>query len=146
MIADHARKDAVPGSYSWTWIEQSVKNGILEDLEDHRAGPVAGTSRSVGSSQPTRIARTAFTAADDRALALWVTSAEKQGLSTKGNAIYQQLERIVGCQGLPMAVLIVYSTESTPYFPILARSMGQIWPVSSPTRFDRVPCSFQSRL
>jgi hypothetical protein len=95
MIADHARKDAVPGSYSWTWIEKSVQKGILEDLEAHRAGPVAGTSRSVGSSQPTRNTRTPFTAADDRALALWVTNAERQGLSTKGNEIYQQLERIV---------------------------------------------------
>jgi hypothetical protein len=96
MIADHARKDAMPGSYSWTWIEKSVKNGKLEDLEAHRAGPVAGISRPVGSSQPTRNTRTPFTAADDRALALWVTNAEKQGLSTKGNDIYQQLERIVG--------------------------------------------------
>ena len=42
MIADHARKDAVPGSYSWTWIEQSVNKGKLEDLNDHRAGPIAG--------------------------------------------------------------------------------------------------------
>lgn len=124
MIADHARKDAVPGSYSWTWIEQSVKKGMLEDLEKHRAGPVAGTSRPVGSSQPTRIARKAFTAADDRALALWVTNAEKQGLSTKGNLIYQQLEHVVCLLNLHLATLTVFPVESTPHFSILARSMG----------------------
>ena len=95
MIADHARKDAVPGSYSWKWIADSVMSGKLEDLEAYRAGPVVGTSRPVGSSQPTRNTRTPFTAADDRALGLWVMSAEKQGLSTKGNDIYQQLERVV---------------------------------------------------
>jgi hypothetical protein len=120
MIADHVRKDAVPGSYSWTWIEQSVKKGILEDLEAHRAGPVAGTSRPVGSSQPTRNTRTPFTAADDRALALWVTSAEKQGLSTKGNEIYQQLERIVGLTNLRRAILTIFPIESAPYLSVLA--------------------------
>lgn len=110
MIADHARKDAVPGSYSWTWIEQSVKKGKLEDLENHRAGPVERTSRPVGSSLPTRIARTPFTAADDRALARWVTDAELKGLSTKGNLIYQQLERCVRLLVLYLAML----TFSTP--------------------------------
>jgi hypothetical protein len=120
MIADHARKDAVPGSYSWTWIEKSVKNGKLEDLEAHRAGPSAGTSRPVGSAQPTRNTRTPFTAADDRALALWVTNAERQGLSTKGNDIYQQLERIVGLLLIRMTILTVGSAESASYLPVLA--------------------------
>jgi hypothetical protein len=120
MIADHARKDAPPGSYSWTWIEKSVQKGMLEDLDAHRAGPVAGTSRPVGSSQPTRNTRTPFTAADDRALALWVTNAERQGLSTKGNEIYQQLERIVRLLIFRRAVLTACPTESASYLSILA--------------------------
>lgn len=120
MIADHARKDAAPGSYSWTWIDKSVKNGKLEDLESHHAGPAVGVSRPVGSSQPSRNTRTPFTAADDRALALWVTSAERQGLSTKGNDIYQQLERIVGLLIIRMAILIFFPTESAPYLSVLA--------------------------
>jgi hypothetical protein len=120
MIADHLRKDAVPGSYSWRWIEESVKKGKLEDLEAHRAGPVVGISGPVGSSQPTRNTRTPFTAADDRALALWVTNAERQGLSTKGNGIYQQLERIVSLRIFLGAVLTVCPTESAPYLSVLA--------------------------
>jgi hypothetical protein len=120
MIADHLRKDAVPGSYSWRWIEESVKKGKLEDLEAHRAGPVVGISGPVGSSQPTRNTRTPFTAADDRALALWVTNAERQGLSTKGNEIYQQLERIVSLRIFLGAVLTVCPTEFAPYLSVLA--------------------------
>lgn len=146
MIADHARKDAVPGSYSWRWIEQSVQKGMLEDLEAHRAGLVAGISRPVGSSQPTRNTRTPFTAADDRALALWVTNAERQGLSTKGNEIYQQLERIVGLPILRKAVLTVRPAESSPYLSVLARPVGQIWPIQAPSgsnliSFSSRPCS-----
>ena len=93
---------------------------MLEDLEPHRAGPVVGTSRPVGSSQPTRNTRTPFTAADDRALALWVTNAERQGLSTKGNDIYQQLERIVSLLFLCGAVLTIYPKESAPHLSVLA--------------------------
>ena len=95
MIADHARKDAPPGSFSWTFVEKSVAKGELEELENHRAGPVAGAFRPVGSDRPTRGTRTTFSANDDRTLAVWVTRAEGRGLSTKGNSIYQQLEKIV---------------------------------------------------
>ncbi len=95
LIADHARADAPPGSYSWTFIEASVNNGKLEGLENHPAGLARGAVRPVGSSQPSKSSRTPFTAADDRVLAEWVTKAERQGLSTKGNKIYIDLAIIV---------------------------------------------------
>jgi len=114
-IVDHARKDALPGtcvtplslclliirrspdlivcSYSYTYIERSIRNGVLEDLEDHAVGPPAGTVRSVGSViHPAKTTRTKFTPEDDRILWLWVEQTPQQGGGTDGNIIYKQLE------------------------------------------------------
>ena len=79
------------GSTSWTFIEKSVKNGRLEDIEDHRAGPVTQSTRPVGSKQSTRSTRTPFTSEDDRILMNWVVKAERDGLAIRGNEIYEQL-------------------------------------------------------
>lgn len=97
MIADHARKDAPMGSYSWRWIEDSIKNGRLVELESHRIGPALGSVRPVGSgsSIPTRIGRTPFTPEDDRILMNWVTRAERSGAAIKGNKLYEDLARAV---------------------------------------------------
>ncbi|KAF8857978.1 hypothetical protein BDZ45DRAFT_690436 [Acephala macrosclerotiorum] len=94
IIADHARKDSPEGSISWTFIESSIKKGDLEDIENHRAGPVTRVVRQVGSAVPSRQGRTKFTAEDDRILMKWCTRAERQGKSLKGNEIYQKLEGI----------------------------------------------------
>lgn len=93
IIADHARKGNPPGSISWKYIEDSVKNGRLEDLDNYYAGPAPGAIRPVGAgaSHPAKLGRTPFTAEDDRILVDWVTKAERSGSATKGNAIYQQL-------------------------------------------------------
>ncbi|KAH7410667.1 hypothetical protein BKA64DRAFT_359350 [Cadophora sp. MPI-SDFR-AT-0126] len=91
IIVDHARKDCPPGSISWTWIEYSLRNGILEDIEGHRAGPAQAQVREVGSTQPTKKTRTKFSPEDDRILMEWVTRAERKGSSILGNIIYQQL-------------------------------------------------------
>lgn len=95
VIADHQRQDAPPGSISWNWIEQSVKNGHLEDIEEHRAGPRTKIIREVGSGQRTRAGRVPFTEEDDKVLMKWVSKAERSGLSSKGNDIYKQLEKKV---------------------------------------------------
>jgi hypothetical protein len=99
LIADHARKDAPPGSISWTYIDKSVKNGRLEDPEDHPAGPPTSSFRPVSSARPIKGTRKPFTVEDDRQLAAWVTRAERKGLYTSGNEIYQQLEAKVCWQG-----------------------------------------------
>ncbi|KAL2069429.1 hypothetical protein VTL71DRAFT_14108 [Oculimacula yallundae] len=91
IIVDHARKDCPPGSISWRWIEQSVKKGVLEDIEDHRAGPIHAQVREVGSTQSTKKTKTPFTTADDNILMQWVTKAERKGRPILGNAIYQEL-------------------------------------------------------
>ena len=82
-IVDHARKEALPGTYvapvsnwshwglgsdlinnyshSYTFIEKSLRNGDLEDLEDHRVGASEGTVRSVGSiMQPAKGTRNKY--------------------------------------------------------------------------------------
>jgi hypothetical protein len=95
VIADHAKKDCPPGSISWKYIQDSVKDGELKDIEEYRAGSSTHSPRAVGSSQPVKKGRTPFTVEDDRVLADWVLNAERSGLKTRGNEIYQQLEAMV---------------------------------------------------
>jgi hypothetical protein len=91
LIADHARRDVPPGSYSWQFIEFSVSRGRLEDAETHLIVP-AGISRPVGASQPAKRSRTIFTAEDDDVLTKWVMKCERKGGSAAGNKIYKDLE------------------------------------------------------
>lgn len=72
-----------------------MKNGRLEDIEEHRAGPRTKIIREVGSSQRTRPGRVPFTTEDDDVLMKWVSKAERRGLSSRGNDIYKQLEEKV---------------------------------------------------
>ena len=83
--------------YSWTYIDYSVRKGVLEALDDHQVGPPSGTIRSVGSvDQSTKGSRTPFTAEDDRVLYAWVKKCEHEGSKLAGNSIYKQLEQEVG--------------------------------------------------
>lgn len=95
IIADHKRKDAPPGSYSWKLIDDSVKEGKLADPETYLIGRPLGTSRPVASSQPTKGTRTPFTKQDDDILVAWVMPYFRRGERTAGNEIYQQLEQKV---------------------------------------------------
>ena len=80
-------------SHSYTFIEQSIRNGALENLEDHRIGSAQGEARIVGSiAQPAKGTRTKYTAAEDRILWEWVNSHPQKGGGTDGNEIYKQLE------------------------------------------------------
>ncbi|KAH0545234.1 hypothetical protein FGG08_000688 [Glutinoglossum americanum] len=88
------KKTLPPDSYSYTFIEQSIRHGELQDLEEHRAGPETITSRPVGSRKPARGTRLTYSAEDDRFLYDWVTSHERSGGKILGNLIYQQLEQI----------------------------------------------------
>jgi hypothetical protein len=97
LIWDHARrKDAPAGTISWTYIEKSVKNGELEDLDQHRCGPRPGTQRDVASRQPGKSTREPYTAEDDCTCYKWGNEAEKQGLQVRGNDIWKQLGALVG--------------------------------------------------
>ncbi|KAF4637675.1 hypothetical protein G7Y89_g392 [Cudoniella acicularis] len=108
IIADHVRQDAPSGSVSWTYIDRSVRNGRLENVEDHLAGPPVGTVREAGSGQPVKRGKTPFTAEDDRILTEWVARAERKGVAIRGNELYKQLAAKViakfhgGIDGLSM--------------------------------------------
>ncbi|KAL5350747.1 hypothetical protein ACLOAV_004316 [Pseudogymnoascus australis] len=91
LIADHAKPKLAPAnSVSWTYLEQSMKKGKLEDLETHRISSPRKTGLPGGPSQPKRLTRTPFTHEESKAISIWVAKAEIMGLPVKGNEIYQQ--------------------------------------------------------
>lgn len=97
-IADNVKRGGVlppPGSYSYQWIEFSIKNGQLENKDDYEIGPPLGTSRQIGSAQQTRTTRTTFTVKDDLILTQWVLSKEWKGQAASGNEMYKELELLV---------------------------------------------------
>ncbi|MCJ1478407.1 hypothetical protein MMC13_007087 [Lambiella insularis] len=94
-IVDHLKQDNVPGTYSYQYIERSVRNGQLEDLEKYRAGPSQGAVRPAGAiDRPPKGTRTAFTAEDDGILYDWVDESSRNGGYVLGNELYKQLEKI----------------------------------------------------
>lgn len=84
-------------SYSFTYVEQSIKRGVLENPDDHLAGPPARTIRGVGSTtiRP-KGTRTSFTAEDDKMLVAWVRKSVRKGAAESGNELYKELELRVG--------------------------------------------------
>lgn len=93
LIADHKRLDAPPGAYSWKFIEDSVRNGIIQIKDKYRIGPDPDLPRPVGAKHGAKTTRTPFTKDDDANLAKWVLSRRSQ--QQQGNAIYQEYEAIV---------------------------------------------------
>jgi hypothetical protein len=93
-IADHARKDAPAGSYSWKFIDDSLKHGIAQIKDRYAIGPDPHQARPrpVASAGPTRSGRVDFTPEDDAVLVKWVLSHNQH---RTGNIIYQELENEV---------------------------------------------------
>lgn len=98
LIADHARKEAPPGSISWKFIEACDKNGKLEDKSNYLAGPPIASEAAVPIRSATSMTRIPYTAEDDNQLWKWVTDAESRGASLSGNKLYKELEEIVSPQ------------------------------------------------
>ena len=92
LIADHARKDAPPGSYSWKLVTESVEHGIMQIKDRYHIGPKPTPPRPAGSSLPGKTSRTAFSHEDDVALVKWVFSHDKH---QAGNKIYQDFAQEV---------------------------------------------------
>ncbi|KAH8666585.1 hypothetical protein BX600DRAFT_497372 [Xylariales sp. PMI_506] len=93
MIADHARKDAPAGSYSWKWIEDSIRNGMMLDAKPYEIQRIPLESRPAGAVQH-KSGRTPFTEDDDRLLRTFVAERRARGEATSGNKIYQELENM----------------------------------------------------
>ncbi|KAI0899301.1 TRF2-interacting telomeric protein/Rap1 C terminal domain-containing protein [Annulohypoxylon nitens] len=85
LIADHVKKNTCPpGSYSYKWIEDSVKAGTLQPREDYMC---VSTSTAV----PQKATRAAFTPDDDKILAEWVMQKRQEGEALGGLKIYKEL-------------------------------------------------------
>jgi hypothetical protein len=93
LIADHARKDAPPGSFSWKFIHDSVENGFAQVPDKYRIGPDPDAVRPVAGGGLTRAGRVPYTHADDASLAKWILS--KPGMPRSGNELYQLCEQVV---------------------------------------------------
>ncbi|RYP75796.1 hypothetical protein DL769_003752 [Monosporascus sp. CRB-8-3] len=92
LIADHARQDAPPGSYSWKFIDDCLEAGTLKPIEDYLCTEAPLKSRPVGSSIRQKGTRTPYTSEDDQILFKWVAKYEKLGKRVMGTSIYQDLE------------------------------------------------------
>ncbi|KAK4061159.1 transcriptional regulator family: ARID/BRIGHT [Trichoderma aggressivum f. europaeum] len=89
LIADHARKDAPLGSYSWKYITESVNAGIIQVEDKYLIGPPPNQHRSVLTGAHVKTTRTKFTEQDDAIVAKWIL---KNGINTAGNKMYMELE------------------------------------------------------
>jgi hypothetical protein len=100
LIADHMRKkDAPHGSYSWMFIQDSVKNGYRQLEDKYLIGSHPDEPKRVGSSHPTKSTRTPFTKEDDARLARW---ALQHPTEQRGNKIWQEYEQIVSFVAISM--------------------------------------------
>ncbi|KAJ5825609.1 hypothetical protein N7474_002747 [Penicillium riverlandense] len=90
---DKRGHDVFLDTYSYKWVEDSLKKGQLEPFEPYRVGPSA--PRPMGASYIARKAtRTGFTLKDDQLLFDWVAAYRKiTGTEGGGNSVYQELER-----------------------------------------------------
>lgn len=98
LIADNVKRGGFvppPGSYSYQWIEFSVKNAQLENKDDYEIGQPQEASRPIGSAQQAKASRNAFTVKDDLILTKWVLTREWKGQAAQGNEMYKELERQV---------------------------------------------------
>jgi hypothetical protein len=95
LLVDHARKNQPPGTYSYRFIEMSLRNGRLESPEDHRVGDASAVDRPVGSvvTGP-KGSRTHYTNADDQFLWNMVKPYADNGGYVRGNVIFQEVARL----------------------------------------------------
>ncbi|RFU81688.1 transcription factor rap1 [Trichoderma arundinaceum] len=89
LIADHARKDAPPGSYSWKFITESVTAGIIQVEDRYLIGPPPSQARSIRTGPHAKKSRTPFTELDDAIVSKRVL---ERGIDTAGNKMYMELE------------------------------------------------------
>ena len=141
VIGDHVRRDSPPGSISYTFIEQSIRDGKLAKPEDHPAGSAERVVREAGSiARPARKGKVPFTAEDDRVLYTWVQECQAKGGRVLGNAIFIQLEELVrGGRFMIFVTSVIWAdnglcAESAAYVAIMAGSICEI-PATQTSRF-----------
>ena len=90
LIADHARKDVPPGSYSWKFIADSISKGMAQRQDKYAIGRPATEPRPAASGGLTKGTRAPFTQAEDAVLTKYILERMRLGESTSGNAIYME--------------------------------------------------------
>lgn len=101
IIADHLKNDAPNGSVSWKFVEDSVKAGNIQNINDYK-------KHKSSTTHPTKPTRNPFSAEDDKLLTQWVLYQERLGERPQGTKIYQEFAEQVGEVGskyLPLLVL-----------------------------------------
>ena len=79
-------KQVCPGEISYKWIEESIRNGELQDPEKYRIAAPAG-----GGSGARTARRTEFSPRDDQILLEAVRKATEMGLGLSGNKLYDDI-------------------------------------------------------
>jgi hypothetical protein len=121
LVADHARGDCPPGSVSYTFIDESIDKGEIQDPEKHRAGPPEGTARAPGSlSRAPKATRAAYTAEEDRILYKWVQDHQGTRGLASGNEIYKQLEKLVCPRPALARCVLIEETVPEAYVAVMA--------------------------
>ncbi|EGR46849.1 uncharacterized protein TRIREDRAFT_109512 [Trichoderma reesei QM6a] len=103
LIADHAKKNSPPESYSWKFITDSVNAGIIQVEDKYLNGQVPSAStarRSILAGPHARKTRTPFTTHDDALIAKYVL---KEGINTAGNVLYMKLEDELAWTSQPLS-------------------------------------------
>jgi hypothetical protein len=90
LIADHMRHDAPPGSLSYKFIEEAIKQGKIPDDEAFLANR-RKSANSTAATSSKKSTRTLFTDDDDKLLYALVHKAKEQGYAIQGNTLYQVL-------------------------------------------------------
>ncbi|KAM5452841.1 hypothetical protein MaudCBS49596_003149 [Microsporum audouinii] len=91
LLVDHLRKDNPPGTYSYQFVERSIRLGLLQELNKFLVGMPRGSVRQPAMG-PAKRYREPFTAKDDQILYDWMKPFEQAGGAVSGNKIYQKLE------------------------------------------------------
>ncbi|KAA8644317.1 putative transcription factor Rap1 [Aspergillus tanneri] len=90
-LVDHARKNLPADTFSYRYVENSVRKKRLENLDDYKAGPSA--TRPVGATNiPRRGHKIPFSLEDDQILWDWMQPHENnKSAPISGNRFYQEL-------------------------------------------------------
>ncbi len=94
-LVDHTKKLNAPGTYSYKYVEDSIRRGALQDLTSYAIGPSSRVSRPVGSTRTApKPGRASFSEEEDQLLWNWIQPFVDRGGAWKGNEIYKQLEEV----------------------------------------------------
>lgn len=95
LLVDHKRPNQAPGTTSFQFVEKSIRNGKMEDIDDYAVTVPTRVARAVASTTVApRGGRAPYTEAEDQFLWNVVRPYMDKGGAWKGNEIYKQVERM----------------------------------------------------